>query len=204
MFQLRSQLAEDFYKYITEISKQFVARQQDAEAMLRETVKNALPDLDDVVRFGIQSGSLPPPSILPLSKITSLDIDRYWDARAHASEINAAEADKFKALVASSFLDLIGELFELAEATQREHVSDALHRLRHLSYSAIYPIAQQLQELVSARKTMMGRVDARKEWVAPFFWEQFLTECRQHLARCEALSTEASAIRRQCIQMISK
>ena len=35
MFQLRSQLAEDFYKYITEISKQFLTKQQEAEAALR-------------------------------------------------------------------------------------------------------------------------------------------------------------------------
>ena len=55
MFRLRSQLAEDFYKYITEISKQFMMRQQEAEATLRNTVKNALPDLDDVLRFGIQA-----------------------------------------------------------------------------------------------------------------------------------------------------
>ncbi len=203
MFQLRSQLAEDFYKYITEITKQFVTRQQDAEATLRETVKNALPDLDDVVRFGIQSGNLPPPSILPLSKITSLDMDRFWDARAHATEINSAEIDQFRDLVAVSFLDLIDELFELAEANQRGHVSDALHRLRYLSFSAIYPIAQQLQDLVSARKSMVRGVGA-KDWAAPVFWEQFLSECRQHLDRCETLSAEAAAIRRQCIQMMSK
>lgn len=203
MFQLRSQLAEDFYKYITEISKQFMTSQQEAEATLRETVKNALPDLDDVLRFGIQSASLPPPSIMPLSKITPLDLDRYWDARVHASGINPAEAEKFRGLVETSFLDLIGELFELAEVSHKEHVSEALRRLRFLSYSAIYPIAQQLQELVSARKATTGKVSGGQEWAAPFVWEQFLDECRKHLALCEKLSAEASAIRRQCIQLMN-
>jgi len=202
-FQLRSQLAEDFYKYITEISKQFLMRQQEAEASLRQTVKEALPDLDNVLHFGIQSGSLPPPSIMPLSKVTGLDIDSYWHARAHASSINAAEAERFKKLVTASFAELIDELFQLAEASQKEHVSDALRRLRFLSYSAIYPIAQQLQQLVAARRSMSGRVDGGQEWVAPFFWEQFLAECRQHLVRCEELGAESVTLRRQCIQMMS-
>jgi tRNA U34 5-carboxymethylaminomethyl modifying GTPase MnmE/TrmE len=203
MFQLRSQLAEDFYKYITEISKQFFARQQEAETILRETVKNALPDLDDVLRFGIQSGTLPPPSILPLSKVTTLDLDRYWEARSHAMEVSPAEADKFKELVTVAFLDLIDDLFDIAGTTEQEHVSDALRRLRFLIYSAIYPIAQQLQELVSARKNLAGSMEDRQPWGAPFFWEQFLDECRQHLARCEQLGTEAGELRRQCIKLIS-
>ena len=203
MFQLRSQLAEDFYKYFTEISKQFLVRQQEAETFLRQTVKTALPDLTEVLRFGVQSGNLPPPSIMPLSKMISLDMDRYWNARAHATEINTAEADRFQDLVSSAFAELIEELFESAEMTQNGHVSEALRRLRFLSYSAIYPIAQQLQELVSARKAVAGNASEGLEWGAPFFWDQFLDECRTHLERCEQLGADASTIRRQCIQMIS-
>jgi hypothetical protein len=199
MFRLRSQLAEDFYKYITEISKQFLMRQQEAEATLRNTVKNALPDLDDVLRFGIQSSSVPPPSIMPLSKVTSLDLESYWDARAHATSINAAEADRFKQLVTAAFLELIQEVFDLAEATQETLVADSMRRLRFLSYSAIYPIAQQLQELVSARRTTGDGPDS----AAQLFWEQFLSDCRLRLARCEELSSEAAAIRRQCIQVMN-
>jgi hypothetical protein len=200
MFQLRSQLAEDFYKYITEISKQFLARQQEAETVLRQSVKAALPELDDVLRFGIQSSNLPPPSIMPLSKVTTLDLDSYWDARAHANEVNVAEATKFKALVRTAFGELIEELFEIASASQQEHISEALRRLRFLSYSAIYPIAQQLQELVNARQSFGG---GRESEDAPFDWDQFLDECRQHLARCEQLAAAASELRRQCIQLMS-
>ncbi len=203
MFQLRSQLAEDFYKYITEISKEFLTRQQEAEAILRQTVKGALPDLQDVLRFGIQSGSLPPPSIMPLSKVTSLDMDSYWDARAHATAINPAEADRFRQLATVAFLELIEELFEIAESIQQEHVTEALRRLRFLSYSAIYPIAQQLQELVSSQKSFSAGSQDGQLMGAPFFWDQFLDECRQHLSRCEQLGTEAGEIRRQCIQLMS-
>jgi hypothetical protein len=202
MFQLRSQLAEDFYKYITEISKQFLTKQQEAETALRLTMKNALPELDDVLHFGIQAASLPPPSIMPLSKVTCLDMDRYWQARAHATSINTAEAERFKQTVVASILELINELFELAEITRQEHVSDALRRLRFLSYSAIYPIAQQLQQLVTARKTTSGSM-AEGQWGAPVFWEQFLADCRAHLLRCEKLSADSAEIRRQCIQMMS-
>lgn len=200
LFQLRSQLAEDFYKYITEISKQFLTKQQEAEAALRQTTKNALPDLDDVLHFGIQSGNLPPPSIMPLSKVTCLDMDRYWLARAHAPSVNSAEADKFKQTVVAAILELINELFELAEITRQDHVSEALRRLRFLSYSAIYPIAQQLQQLVSSRNGL-GMIT--ESVGAPFVWEQFLAECHAHLLRCEKLSSDAAEIRRQCIQMMN-
>jgi hypothetical protein len=202
MFQLRSQLAEDFYKYITEISKQFLSKQQEAETALRLTMKNALPDLDDVLRFGIQAASLPPPSIMPLSKVTCFDMDRYWQARAHATSINVAEAEKFKQTLITAILELIDELFQLAEITRQEHVSDALRRLRFLSYSAIYPIAQQLQQLVIARKPGAGGIDDAQAG-APFLWEQFLADCRAHLLRCEKLGADAADIRRQCIQMLS-
>jgi molybdenum-dependent DNA-binding transcriptional regulator ModE len=203
MFRLRSQLAEDFYKYITEISKQFLRHQQEAEATLRNTVKNALPDLDDVLRFGIQSSAVPPPSIMPLSKVTSLDMEGYWEARAHATAINAAEADRFKQLVTGAFLELIQEVFDLAQVTQEGLAADSMRRLRFLSYSAIYPIAQQLQELVSARKGSGAGISGAQDSATPFFWEQFLADCRQRLARCEELSSEAAAIRRQCIQIMN-
>ena len=202
-FQLRSQLAEDFYKYITEISKQFIARQREAEAVLRQAVKAALPNLDDVLHFGIQSGNLPPPSIMPLSKVTAVDIDSFWDARAEIETVEPVEASSFKEIVARSFGDLISELFDMTETTQNGHVSSALRRLRFLSYSAIYPLAQQLQDLVSARKDMEGITLGGQGWGTPFFWEPFLQECEQQLARSEKLAREAIEIRQECIRLIS-
>jgi GTP-binding protein EngB required for normal cell division len=202
-FQLRSQLAEDFYKYITEISKQFLTRQQEAEAALRQAVKTALPDFDDILHFGVQSGNLPPPSIMPLSKVTRVDMDSFWDTHKRMETVDAGEASRFKEIVATAFGELIAELFDLTETMQSGHVSHALRRLRFLSYSAIYPIAQQLQELVSARKDMKSYGQGGQGWGAPFFWEPFLEECRQQLARSEKLAREAVAIRQECIKLIS-
>ncbi len=202
-FQLRSQLAEDFYKYITEISKQFLARQQEAENALRLAVKDALPDLDDILHFGVQSGNLPPPSIMPLSKVTAVDLDSFWEAHARIDPVDPAEAGRFKQAVSRAFGEVIAELFELTETTQNEHVSNALRRLRFLSYSAIYPIAQQLQDLVSARKDSERITQSGQSWGAPFFWEPFLEECRQQLARSEKLAREAVEIRQECIRLIS-
>jgi GTP-binding protein EngB required for normal cell division len=202
-FQLRSQLAEDFYKYITEISKQFLARQREAETVLRQAVKAALPDLDDVLHFGIQAGNLPPPSIMPLSKVTTVDIDSFWDDKAEIDTVEAVEADYFKDIVAKSFGEVISELFDMTVTTQNGHVSSALRRLRFLSYSTIYPLAQQLQDLVSARKDIEGLAQGGQGWGAPFFWEPFLQECEQQLARSEKLAREAVEIRQECIRLIS-
>lgn len=203
MFALRSQLAEDFYKYITEISKEFMARQYEAEAVLRQSVKAALPNLDDVLRFGIQSTNLPPPSIMPLSKVTSLDTESYWDVRAYEKAVDPGQADRFRQLVTFAFIELIEELFENALATQKDQITEALRRLRFLSYSAIYPIAQQLQELVSSQKIFAGGSNDSGMAETPLFLDQFLDECRQHFARCEQLGAEAGDIRRQCIQLMT-
>ncbi|MBX2806037.1 MAG: dynamin family protein [Hyphomicrobiales bacterium] len=202
-FQLRSQLAEDFYKYITEISKQFLARQREAENVLRQAVKHTLPDLDDVLHFGIQSANLPPPSIMPLSKVTAVDIDGFWDAKAAITKVDPAEASQFKQIVFNAFGEVIAELFEMTEHSQNGHVSNALRRLRFLSYSAIYPLAQQLQDLVSARKDMEGLAQGGQGWGTPFFWEPFLQECQQQLARIEKVAREAVEIRQECIRLIS-
>lgn len=202
-FQLRSQLAEDFYKYITEISKQFLARQEEAETAMRQAVKSALPNLNDVLHFGIQSRNLPPPSIMPLSKVTAVDIDNFWDSKALIDKVEPPEANQFKEIVFQSFAEVIAELFDLTETTQSDHVSHALRRLRFLSYSAIYPLAQQLQDLVSTRKDMEDLSQGGQGWGTPFFWEPFLDECQQQLARSEKLAKEAVEIRQDCIRLIS-
>lgn len=199
-FQLRSQLAEDFYKYITEIAKQFLSRQQEAEAMLRQTMKQALPSLDDVLHFGIQSGSLPPPSIISLSKITAVDLDDFW--LPGALPLSNDEAGGFKRSVIAAFSELIDDLFQESDATLRNQITDAVRRLRFLSYSAIYPIAQQLQELVQAHHSAEATKGKNSAILPPVFWEQFLNECKKHLERCETLATEAADARRRCIHMM--
>lgn len=199
-FQLRSQLAEDFYKYFTQAAKQLLLKQQEAENALRLTVKEALPDLDDVLRFGVQAGDLPAPSIIPLSKVTAVDMDAFWQARG-TGQASPAQAQEFKELVSAAFNELIDELFEAAENALKDHVSEAHRRLRYLSYSAIYPIAQQLQQWVAAHVAAEDETPAETESRAAAAREAIVAEGRDHLRRCEKLAVDSADIKRQCIYM---
>lgn len=199
-FVLRSQLAEDFYTYFTQTAKQLLLKQQEAEAALRQTVKDALPDLDDVLRFGFQAADVPAPSIIPLSKVTALDMDAFWQARG-SRPVTAADADEFKALINDAFVELIDGLFRAADESLKDHVSEALRRLRYLSYSAIYPIAQQLQQWVEAHKGLTGAEPADAEARASALREEILAEGHAHLLRCEKLAVDAADVKRQCIYM---
>lgn len=168
--------------------------------MLRQTMKQALPSLDDVLHFGIQSASLPPPSIISLSKITAVDLDNFWQAGTHP--LSNDEATGFKQSVITAFSELIDDLFQESETTLRNQITDAVRRLRFLSYSAIYPIAQQLQDLVQAHYSAEATRGEKSAMLPPVFWEQFLNECKKHLERCEALAAKAADARRRCIHMM--
>ncbi|MEJ2117040.1 MAG: dynamin family protein [Alphaproteobacteria bacterium] len=196
--QFRSQLAEDFYKYFTELAKQLQSRQQKSEAILRQSVKDALPDLDDVLHFGVQGAELPAPSIVPLSKLTALDTDDFWQHRiaARVDTTDPAEASQFQNAIVSIYAELIDELFSLAQETLNQHAKEALRRLQFLSYSAIYPIAQQLQRWVEIHKLM------KRDKRGGSFCGQLLATSRDQLHGCVELADNAANLRQQCLQMM--
>jgi hypothetical protein len=196
--QFRSQLAEDFCKYFTDAAKQLQSHHQKAEATLRQTVKDVLPDLDDVLHFGVQGSELPAPSIIPLSKMTALDTDDFWQQRilARVETIDPAEASQFRKLIISIYSELINELFSLAEETLNQHVKEELRRLQFLSFSAIYPIAQQLQQWGEIYKII------KRNTRSSSFRGQLLATSRNQLLGCEELASNAANLRRQCLQMM--
>lgn len=196
--QFRSQLAEDFCRHFTDTAKQLQEHLRRAETILRETVKDVLPDLDDVIRFGVQGSELPAPSIIPLSKMTTLDMDHFWQQRilARVDATEPAEASQFRLLIVSVYSELIDELFSLAEETLNQHVKEELRRLQFLSFSAIYPIAQQLQRWGEIYKVI------KRNTRSTSFRGQLLATSRNQLLGCEELASNAANIRQQCLQMI--
>jgi len=202
-FQLRSQLAEDFYKYITDIAKLLMAKQRDAESDLRQATKDTLPEIDNVLHFGFQAPSFAPPSIIPLSKTTAFDLEDFWETRLEAGGGSAPdEVNAFRDLVRSEFGDLIDELLKLAESALKDHVLAALRRLRFLSYSAIYPIAQQLQHLAEAlQKTGASGDTAQRR---SHLFSGLFQEWEESLQQCEKLALDFKDLRRQCINTLDQ
>ncbi len=95
-FALRAQLAEDFYADVTKTAKQLSARQREAENDLRNAAKEMLPEIDNVLHFGLQQPGFSPPSIIPLSRATTFDRDDFWDARRDGTLMSMHEVEDFK------------------------------------------------------------------------------------------------------------
>jgi hypothetical protein len=129
-----------------------------------------------------------------------VDLDEFW--LPGTQSLSNEEASAFKQSVIAAFSELIDDLFQESENTLRNQITDAVRRLRFLSYSAAYPIAQQLQELVQAHRSVEATKGETAGRLPVLFWEQFLSECNKHLERCDALATEAADARRRCIHMM--
>jgi len=199
-FQLRAQLAEDFYKYVTDTAKLLVNRQRDAEAAMRQAAKDTLPDIDNVLHFGFQAPGFSPPSIIPLSKTTALDLEDFWNPHQARGGDAAEEIEGFRDLVKAEYGEMVEELLKLAQAALQEHVAAALRRLRFLSYSAIYPIAQQLQTFAETLRQREGSgAVAREELFSDIF-----ASGDEELQRCQTLAASLQNLRRQCIDMLDR
>jgi hypothetical protein len=100
-----------------------------------------------------------------------------------------------KHLIKAEFGAMIDDLLNLAEAALKDHVAAALRRLRFLSYSAIYPIAQQLQHFAETLQADAGGAAAQTALFADLFeqWDEVLQRCQVHAA---ALKDASPAARR--------
>jgi hypothetical protein len=130
--------------------------------------------------------------------MTTLDMDDFWQQRilARVDATEPAEASQFRLLIVSIYSELIDELFSLAKDTFNQHVKEELRRLQFLSFSAIYPIAQQLQRWGEIYKVV------KRNRRSNSFRGQLLATSRNQLLGCEELASNAANIRRQCLQMI--
>jgi tRNA U34 5-carboxymethylaminomethyl modifying GTPase MnmE/TrmE len=201
-FALRGQLAEDFYTYVTDIAKQLTARQRDAENDLRQAAKDTLPEIDDVLHFGLQPPGFSAPSIIPLSRTTAFDSEDFWLDRQRGELTSIDEAAAFTTLVKSEFGEMIDALLALADAALREHVAAALRRLRFLSYSAIYPIAQQLQHF--AEVLQQREAGGHGSPVAADRFGDLFAQWDDIRRKCERDAAALKDLRRQCIAMLDQ
>jgi Dynamin family len=201
-FALRAQLAEDFFTDVTETAKQLSAKQREAENDLRNAAKETLPEIDNVLHFGLQQPGFSTPSIIPLSRTTTFDLEEFWDARRDNTLMSVHEVEDFKYLVESEYGEMIEALLKLADTALRDHMTSALRRLRFLSYSAIYPIAQQLQHFAESLRQRES-----VSFGSPIQTDQFddlFAKWNDIRHRCERTAASLKDLRRQCISMLDQ
>ena len=96
---------------------------------------------------------------------------------------------------------MVDELLGQAESALHDHVAAALRRLRFLSYSAIYPIAQQLQQFA----TRLQEQEGKSETVAfeELFGDLFKAG-EDELQHGQTLATSFQTLRRQCAEILDR
>jgi len=200
--QLRGQLAQDFYTYVTDTARQLSVKQRDAENNLRQAAKEMLPDIDSLLHFGLQTPSFAPPSIFPLSKTTAFDLEAFWDARSNGPAMSADQRANFKHLVKSEYGGMIDALLTLADTALQGHIAVALRRLRFLSYSAVYPIAQQLQDF--AETLQQHEAAGHGAPVQPDRFAGLFAQWDEVRQKCERDAAALRDLRRQCVAMLDQ
>ncbi len=195
--RFRAELAEHFVRHFSDISKNFLTRQRELESKLRNIAKEILPSLDNVLQFGLVSSRIQPPSIMPLSKVTAFDISDIWEALGK-EKIGDGSAEAmhaaFRQLVQSEFTGIVAELTEQAHTDLTATLRAGLRRIRYMCYSGVYPIADQLRQIVEVLPE-----DGDDDDLLPARWNDLAKEWRQGVSRCEVLAQSIKEAKKQCL-----
>ncbi len=149
--RFRSELSDKFARHHTQISKGLLDRKTEAEALLRRTLQAKLPNLDNVIQFGLSSRKTRPLSVMALAKATSLETAEFWALLKHPSEGDEAERIReLKLVIASEFVLILKELLETAQSDLKLTANEMMMKLRILALSAIFPLVDNLSYLADA------------------------------------------------------
>lgn len=194
--RFRSDLADAFARYYTEISKIISDKQRETETSLRKMMKAMLPALDNVVQFGLTARKAKPPSIMSLGKATALETAEFWDLKA--AEIagpDSVRQDELKRAIATEFIVILRELVGLARSDLKLNSSNMIRRLRILAFSAVLPLIEQIEKLIEAYKKDTAGAGGQAELS---FMSAFQNRLKENIARQEMLAAQLNDLKKQC------
>jgi hypothetical protein len=129
--------------------------------------------------------------------VTAFDLDDFWHATLPKAAAGPAEqARHFKMLVKSEFVFMLKELFESARADLRRQIEASLRRLRFMTYSAVYPFIEQLQQIAAHYRGMMQ--EQRPGEPADKELGEILERWRGDIAAYEKLAAQLRTHMKQC------
>ncbi len=189
----RSELADSYALYHLDILKVISERHRQAESGLRKMVKALLPALDNVVQFGMAPRKDQSSSIVSLGKATSLESVEFWDW--FASQGPKREQDYLRRRIVSEFLLILNEVIEASRNSFGFFAGDGIRRLRLLSLSAIFPLAEQTEASIRFYKewTVSG---GEAETAA---WKDFDKQVEQKIKHYDILLTQFSELKKRCL-----
>jgi hypothetical protein len=128
---------------------------------VRKTVQAKLPNLDNVIQFGLSSRKTRPLSVMALAKSTALETAEFWALLRHPSEGNKAERIReLKLVIASEFVLILREILDTAQSDLKLTANEMMMKLRIMALSAIFPLIENLSYLAETFLKKKGRGSA--------------------------------------------
>ncbi len=199
--RFRSELSDEFALHHTQISKGFLDRKGEAEALLRKTLQAKLPNLDNVIQFGLSSSVTRPLSVMALAKATALETAEFWALLKYPPEGDEAKRiEELKLVIASEFVLILKEMLLTAQSDLKLTASEMMAKLSIMSLSAIFPLIDNLSYLAEAFQKRKG-LGAAKAPIDLNFMQDFQSRIRLDAQRQQEISERLVAIKKQALQV---
>jgi hypothetical protein len=199
--QFRSELSDKFAQHHTLISKGLLDRKTDAEGLLRRTLQAKLPNLDNVIQFGLSSRKTRPLSVMALAKATSLETAEFWALLKHPSEGDeAGRIREIKLVIASEFVLILKEIIDTARGDLKLTANEMIMKLRVLALSAIFPLIDNLSYLADAFLKGKG-LSASASPIDGDFLQDFQSRIRSNVEQQQELAERLANFKKQSLQV---
>jgi cellulose biosynthesis protein BcsQ len=198
--RLRSELAEGFTRYHTDIAKNLISKQSELEDQLRKSVKQLLPTLDNVVQYGVTSNRTIAAPLISMSQVTAFDLDNYWEnMQAQVTYVGGDKVATLSLLIQSEFLPLIKSLINDSGEASKAQVKRSLRRVLLMTYSVIYPFVRQLHDtIIEDKNRYSGHDSYALTQSAPANVEEITNSWEKELKNITALAERLKHLKKQC------
>ncbi len=198
--RLRSELAEGFTRYHTDIAKNLISKQSELEDQLRKSVKQLLPTLDNVVQYGVTSNRTIAAPLISMSQVTAFDLDNYWEnMQAQVNYVGGDKVATLSLLIQSEFLPLIKNLVSDAGEALKAQVTRSLRRVLLMTYSVIYPFVRQLHDTIIEDKNRYSAQLGEAIPQSPLAnVEDITSSWEQELKNITVLAERLKHLKKQC------
>jgi hypothetical protein len=199
--RFRSELSDEFALHCAQITKGLLDKRSEAETILRNTLQAKLPNLDNLVQFGLTSRRVRPLSVMALAKATALETKEFWDLFKQRQQGDDAKGtEELKLLIASEFVLILREMLDTARSDLKLTANEIMTRLRIIALSSIFPLVDRLSYLAEAFLKSYD-LGTSKPLIGFDFLQDFQSRIKSDLQRQQEIAERLVAIKKASLQI---
>jgi ethanolamine utilization protein EutP (predicted NTPase) len=123
-------------------------KQREGEGSIRTYTLKLVPDLDNILHFGMISTRPNPIYLMPLAKATIFEMDDFWQQEMmNSTKPYEKKVRDLELIMMSEFDPMIKEIMQAAAAGLELTIDEIIRNLTIFIFSTIYPIVQFANEV---------------------------------------------------------